>query len=278
MRRTWQRRVWLARRHLGVPSPARRPVWPYGGAVSAPKPRLFLGSSSEGRDVARNLQAELSADLVEVERWDQSVFEPGGYTLDSLISKARRVDFAVLVATPDDTTARRGESRASPRDNVVLEFGLFAGVLGRERTYLLATGDLRLPTDVLGLTRLPYTHRADGNLRAAVSAAALQVDERVRSLGPLPRGAAQAAAEAPRSSLEREIALLCENAVSQGWTIQTNSATTLRLRSPRGRQHTLAKAQPEATRAELRLFAAELRAGGLRMNSVLRHPADQSPL
>jgi hypothetical protein len=239
------------------------------------KPRLFLGSSSEGRDVARNLQAEIG-DVVEVVRWDHNVFEPSGYALDSLIAAARGVDFAVLVATPDDTTASRGESEPSPRDNVVLEFGLFAGVLGRERTYLLATGPLRLPTDVLGLTRLRYRARTDGDLRAGVSDAALQVEERVRQLGPLPRSSG-GSAESGRSPLDREVALLVGNAVAQGWSVKTNSATTLRLVSPRGRAFAMTKGRPEDTRAELRRLAANLRAGGLRVNSVVRRPVDQSP-
>lgn len=238
--------------------------------------RLFLGSSSEGREVARNLQAELS-DVVEVVRWDQSVFEPGGYTLDSLITTARSVDFAVLVATPDDTTVSRGESKPSARDNIVLEFGLFAGALGRERTYLLATGDLKLPTDVLGLTRLPYRARPDGNLRAAVSDAALQVEERVRRLGRVPRHTAPARASASRTALDREIELVCGNATAQGWTVKTNSATTLRLRSPKGKVLTLPKGQPETTRAQLRPFAARLRATGLRVNNALRRPVEESP-
>ena len=240
-----------------------------------PKPRLFLGSSSEGRDVARNLQAEVG-DVVEVVRWDHNVFEPSGYPLDSLIATAQSVDFAVLVATPDDTTASRGETEPSPRDNVVLEFGLFAGVLGRERTYLLATGPLRLPTDVLGLTRLRYRERSDGDLRAAVTDGALQVEERVRSLGRRAPGGAEAAPSAT-TPLDREVALLCDNAVAQGWSVKTNSATTLRLVSPGGRSVALAKGRPDATRADLRRFAAELRATGLRVNSALRRPADQSP-
>jgi hypothetical protein len=176
---------------------------------------------------------------------------------------------------PDDTTASRGETEPSPRDNVVLEFGLFAGVHGRERTYLLATGPLRLPTDVLGLTRLRYRERTDGDLRAAVSDAALQVEERVRRLGPLPRGVGPAGSG--RSPLDREVDLLVDNAVAQGWSVKTNSATTLRLVSPRGRAVTLAKGRPESTRADLRRFAAELRAAGLRVNSALRRPAEQSP-
>ena len=98
--------------------------------MSDPLARLFLGSSSEGREVARNLQAELGS-TVEVVRWDQNVFEPSGYTLDSLLSIAETVDFAVVVATPDDVTMSRGETTLSARDNIVLEFGLFAGALGR---------------------------------------------------------------------------------------------------------------------------------------------------
>lgn len=227
--------------------------------------------------MARNLQAELG-DVVEVVRWDHNVFEPSGYALDSLIAAARGVDFAVLVATPDDTTASRGETKPSPRDNVVLEFGLFAGVLGRERTYLLPTGPLRLPTDVLGLTSLRYRQRSDGDLRAAVSDAALQVEERVRSLGVLRVAGAASEAGGGRSGLDRELDILLGNAVAQGWTVKTNSATTLRLVSPRGRAVTLAKRRHEATRTDLRRLASELRALGLRVNSAVRQPVDQSPL
>lgn len=238
---------------------------------------MFLGSSSEGRDVARNLQAELGS-VCEVERWDQNVFEPSGYTLDSLLATAARMDFAVLVATPDDTTVSRGQTTSSARDNIVLEFGLFAGALGRERTYLLATGDLlKLPTDVLGLTRLPYRPRSDNNLRAAVSDAALKIEERVHSLGPLPRHIAARTGAAQSAELADELERLCSNAVAQGWTVKTNSATTLRLRSPRGQVHTMSKSRPDATRADLRRFAAQLRAAGLRVNNSIRRPVEQSP-
>lgn len=213
---------------------------------------------------------------VEVVRWDQNVFEPGGYTLDSLIAAAASVDFAVLVATPDDTTVSRGETNPSARDNIVLEFGLFAGALGRERTYLMATGELKLPTDVLGLTRLPY--HPQPNPRAAVNDAALKLEERVRSLGPLARADASGDLRTRRTALDREIDLLCENAVTQGWTVKTNSATTLRLRSPRAQVLTLSKGQPERTRSDLRRFAAELRAAGLRVNRGVRKPVADSPL
>lgn len=242
--------------------------------------RLFIGSSAEGREVAHNLQAVLEGrGVCEVDVWDQNVFEPSGYALDSLLEVAGHSDFAVLVASPDDVTVSRGETEASLRDNIVLEFGLFTGALGRERTYLLATGPAKLPTDTMGLTRLLYRPRADGNVRAAVNDAALQVTRQVQALGRRTLSAASAADGRPDDEpLTTEIALLCANAQSQGWTVKTNSPTTLRLRSPRGQLHTLTKGRPDTTRAELRRFARQLRAAGVRVNHAIRRPVEESPL
>lgn len=246
------------------------------GVIAQPIPsRVFIGSSSEGRDVARNLQAELGS-ACDVVRWDQSVFAPSGYALDSLLETAATVDFAVLVATPDDKTISRGETIASARDNIVLEFGLFAGALGRDRTYLLATGDIKLPTDVLGLTRLTYRSHQSG--RAAVTEAAMQIEQRILSIGRLPRAAETGSAEdGPLSALDKELTILCANAVSQGWTVKDNSITTLRLCSPAGKVHTLSKSTPEVTRTALRTFAAEIRAAGVRVNNAVRRPVAESP-
>lgn len=250
----------------------------YGRSMTnaLPRARVFIGSSSEGRDIARNLQEELSSSCL-VDRWDQGVFEPSGYTLDSLLELAKRVDFAILVATPDDTTVSRGVESVAARDNIVLEFGLFAGALGRERVYLLATDQLKLPTDVLGLTRLPYQSRSDGNYRAAVNGAVLQVEERIRTLGSVPRHARAERSTSTNVALDQELALLCANSVAQGWTVKTNSSTTLRLRSPRGKSYTFSKGHPNSTRDALRKFAAELNAGGLRVNKSIRRAVAESP-
>lgn len=114
---------------------------------------MFIGSSSR----ARKWRAPSKPSCLphcEVELWRQGAFEPGGYTLDSWINKARQCDFAVMVATPDDWRESRERQAYVPRDNVILEFGLFAGLLGRDRTYLLATTGLQLPTDTLGRSNL----------------------------------------------------------------------------------------------------------------------------
>lgn len=246
-----------------------------------PPVKLFIGSSSEGLDVAHNLQAVLEGrNICDVEVWDQGVFEPSNYTLDDLLDKADEVDFAVLVASPDDITRSRGVEGPSVRDNIILEFGLFVGKLGRERTYLLATGDAKLPTDLLGLTRLPYRERRDGNLRAAVNDAALRIGQKVKKHDQLRSDTPSEAAPrgSSRDALEQELAILCLNAGAQGWTVKTNNRTTLRLRSPRGQNFVLTKGQPHDTRVELRKFANKLRAGGLRVNNSIRRPVEHSPL
>jgi hypothetical protein len=243
------------------------------------RPSLFIGSSSEGRGLAMHLQQALEdLGVCDVTCWDQGVFAPSGYTIESLESVAQRVDFAVLVATPDDVLTKRGREGATVRDNVIFEFGLFIGALGRSRTYFLSTGgsELHLPSDLQGLTQLPYKERADGNVRAGMNGAILGVEQQVKSLGKLRRD--QATAGVPeRHILDREIDVLCVSAVAQGWAIKTNSYTTLRLVSPRGKQFTLPKGPAAATREDLRTFVAELRTAGLRVNASIRRPIAESP-
>lgn len=45
--------------------------------------------------------------MCEVDRWDDNVFEPGGYALDSLLAVAAWSTFAVLIASPDDVVVSR---------------------------------------------------------------------------------------------------------------------------------------------------------------------------
>lgn len=253
--------------------------------MAAPTPvRLFIGSSVEGSNVAHHLQEVLeSRHVCQVEAWDMDVFEPGRYALESLLEVAARSDFAVLVASPDDVTTSRGDTTPSVRDNIVLEYGLFVGALGRQRTYLLATGEAKLPTDALGIIRLPYRPRVDGgSVGSALNGAFLQIKSQVEKLGRRSVDASAAVSTAvdravDGDALTTEIALLRSNAEAQGWVVKTDSATTLRLLSPRGKSHTLPKSKPEATRADLRRFAAELRADGLRVNHAIRRPVEESP-
>lgn len=247
-------------------------------------PTVFIGSSSEGVEIGMYLQTELErTKACLVFRWDQGVFQASTYSMESLENAAKRADFAVLIATPDDTVESRGDSRATPRDNVIFELGLFIGALGRKRTYIVAdqSRELHLPSDLHGVTWLRYQRRPDDDQRAAVTEAVVGIMERVRELGVrarLPIDGAATRTISQRQALEIEIERISSAARAQGWRIRTNSDTALRLQNRAGNRFTLPIGEPAASRDELRRFVATLRAHGLRISQSVRRPVANSPL
>ena len=114
--------------------------------------RIFIGSSSEALNVAQSVRSLLKADA-EITIWNERVFKQGRGFLESLTLSLGSFDFAILIATPDDLITTRGQSRLSPRDNILFELGLFMGHLGRDRTWLIhpSNAELALPSDLLGV-------------------------------------------------------------------------------------------------------------------------------
>src|SRR3954464_6456599 len=125
------------------------------------KPRIFLGSSGKQEKLLQALTRGLG-EVAHVEPWTTS-FNPGTTTLDRLVELAHEVDFAAFVFARDDWTSTSPAAspspetgQDSPRDNVVFEAGLFGGVLGMGRTFILHANGAKLPTDLLGLTCVRY--------------------------------------------------------------------------------------------------------------------------
>jgi CRP/FNR family cyclic AMP-dependent transcriptional regulator len=149
------------------------------------QPAVFIGSSSEGLRVAECLhQALRRAELVP-HLWSNGVFECSKTTIEDLARLAAESDFAILVLTKDDVTISRGVRTAGPRDNVVFELGLFMGSLTRSRTYLLAPAglDLKIPTDLLGVTFLTYKRRP-GSLSRRLREPLRTIRKQVAKYGP----------------------------------------------------------------------------------------------
>jgi hypothetical protein len=246
---------------------------------------VFVGSSSEGLEVADHFQGALESKTdCEVQIWDQDVFAVGYYTMDSLVEAAQGADFAVLIASADDTTSSRGSSAPTPRDNIVFELGLFMGALGLERTFILCSKVRapRLPSDLAGVTRLPaYDDRP--NVRSAVNAAAVTAASAIKRLGrrnpalqrttPPPHADAVLPSFSDQAeSLAAELALLRANVSAQGWR-ERSSATTLRFYTPKGRTISWPlSADPERARNDLRQLARRLRSEGLRVNNRVLQP------
>jgi hypothetical protein len=154
------------------------------------RPRLFVGSSSEGLSIAKAVQANLELrNFVVVKLWSEGLFALGDFTADTLGHTAATFDFAVLVFSPDDISTSRGDERFAPRDNVVFELGLFAGHLGRERTFLVVdeVEKPKVPSDFAGVTFATYTvfEDAPGKVKIDVDRACGQIETAVKALGKL---------------------------------------------------------------------------------------------
>ncbi|MBX3357317.1 MAG: nucleotide-binding protein [Phycisphaeraceae bacterium] len=152
-----------------------------------PMPVLFLGSSVEGLSVAREVQQQLKHDPLVVKIWTTGVFGPSGIPVDDLIRQVSEADFALFVFGPDDKIASRDQQYQGPRDNVVFELGLFMGKLGRERVFLMRQhgGDLKIPTDLLGVTPITYVCREGCSLADELGPACHELRQATRKLGAI---------------------------------------------------------------------------------------------
>ncbi|MBK8853211.1 MAG: nucleotide-binding protein [Saprospiraceae bacterium] len=131
------------------------------------KIRIFIGSSVESLIISKAIKANFQYDQIEVRIWSDDLFKPGEYTLDELLKFTKSFDFAIFVWADDDyiENTNRKIKQTQPRDNVILEAGIFYGSLGRERVFLFAPSDNnpKIPSDLLGLSTIRYNTPTDEN-------------------------------------------------------------------------------------------------------------------
>jgi CRP/FNR family transcriptional regulator, cyclic AMP receptor protein len=124
-------------------------------------PQVFIGSSKESLPILKSLTKELgkSKNIVLLP-WIADIFWPSNTAMEDIESQLPNVDFAVLIFGPDDKIISRKTTSMGPRDNVILEYGLFLGSIGRERTYFLKPKhmNIRLPSDLFGLKPIEYDY------------------------------------------------------------------------------------------------------------------------
>lgn len=147
-------------------------------------PKLFIISSAEALSVAREVQAQLERDVFSTV-WPDGVFFAGGYPLEALEKAVGESDFAVAIAQPDDVVTSKGTTLPTLRDNVLFELGLFMGKLMRHRAILVhpRTPDLKLPSDLHGLTLLSYAPGTPGELPARLGPACNEIRKIVKNHG-----------------------------------------------------------------------------------------------
>lgn len=148
-------------------------------------PRIFVISSSEGIDVAREVRRQLDDDKIAVHLWDKGTFGISDYPISSLEDAIDQADFTIAIAKADDTLISRKQTHAVARDNVHFEYGISVGRLGRERSFLLVDADskVKLPSDLAGLTTLRYNGGSDDKMKRSVSKACDDAREKIEFIG-----------------------------------------------------------------------------------------------
>jgi len=133
----------------------------------AKKAGIFIGSSTEGLDVARKIQNELSYEF-HVSIWSQGLFDKLGLSvLETLEEIVNTYDYGIFVFTPDDRIESRGQKERIARDNVIFELGMFVGKLSRKKAFLVfpRNNEIHILSDFAGITTAAYD-ASGSNLQA----------------------------------------------------------------------------------------------------------------
>lgn len=148
--------------------------------------RVFIMSSVEALPIVDLLIQQFAHDPFLAVAWKNGVFRASHYTLDDLEAELDDSDFAIAVAHADDVVITRDDEWPTIRDNVILEFGLFMGRLGRRRAFLMEPRevDLKLPSDLAGLTTIPYRYVKGKDAGHYIAPACARLRELIMAAGP----------------------------------------------------------------------------------------------
>lgn len=123
------------------------------------KYKIFIGSSTSvipDMEVIARIIDDLGHEALPWNAKGKGLFVAGNYTWDNLINIAGKVDAAIFMFNAEDQTwySDKCDLKKEVRDNVLLEYGLFVGILGKENVTFICKDKPKIATDLLGLTYL----------------------------------------------------------------------------------------------------------------------------
>jgi predicted nucleotide-binding protein len=151
-------------------------------------PLIFIACASESLPIAEAIKAYFADREVILEIWTDNVFKPSMGTMESLEAKLTSADFTIAIFSADDRVESRGTEKFAPRDNTVFELGLFAGAIGRKRSFFAVpknSVDVKIPSDLAGITSLRFSPPTEESDRPDVLEACELIEERISTLGPI---------------------------------------------------------------------------------------------
>lgn len=91
--------------------------------------------------------------------WEEpGVFLPGSDLMKQILAKANSSEFAAAAfILADDDLLQDGQTQ--PRDNVLIEYGVFAGALGEENTIAVRVGKPKVASDMRGIVHIDLNNK-----------------------------------------------------------------------------------------------------------------------
>jgi predicted nucleotide-binding protein len=139
--------------------------------LSVMKKPVFIihGTETESAKELKEILGELGISSIVL----QEEASKGKTVIEKLEEYADKVGYVFVVLTPDDMGASvsdivkfqqeypekgllSGVIKARPRQNVIFEFGYFAGKLGRNRVCYMKKGNPEHPSDIEGIVYIPF--------------------------------------------------------------------------------------------------------------------------
>ena len=99
-----------------------------------------------------------------------------GQTLIEKLEAHSHTGFAVIILSPDDGLILNGFEVKRARQNVLFEFGLFVGKIGRDRVCPLLVGDVERPSDIDGVVYVPMDAGWQHKLATELKSAGMEFD------------------------------------------------------------------------------------------------------
>jgi|ERR1700733_12894058 len=126
------------------------------------KLKAFLASSTQSKPLMDRIAAWLESWGLKATPWDSpGVFQPGDYILARLLDLSEEVDAAIVIFGDEDKEWYYKDAQPQPRDNVLIEYGIFASRLGRQRTVICRRGSPKHASDLGGLIFVQFGKRLE---------------------------------------------------------------------------------------------------------------------
>ncbi|QNL48949.1 nucleotide-binding protein [Olivibacter sp. SDN3] len=139
------------------------------------KKKIFIGSSSEELGLANaaktilEFEQDFEVTIWNEDVWEKSVFKLNNNYLNDLIRATLQFDFGILIGTKDDKVEVRGDEYLQPRDNILFELGLFIGRLGLNNCAFLIDKDIKLLSDIKGISLARFERNKMDTFTNAIS-------------------------------------------------------------------------------------------------------------